>query len=194
MTRSIALAVGRKGEDMSIEKLDPLDLISPVPRLGGPTFNCRESELEKLKADNESLIDENYKLSKHITELSDGGIGISNLFWDSEEKKYTGYPVRCFSQEQVVIGLEKLSIALSNLTSEGSQLRYDISHKALRTVGNYHQSKYPKLKAENGRLKDVLSSLVDIQNGPPLIRDTENWNEIMKKAFVALGLKGQDHE
>jgi len=40
---------------------------------------------------------------------------------------------------------------------------------------------------EIDELKDILESLVDIQNGPPLIRATDKWNEIMTKAYKLLG-------
>ena len=47
-----------------------------------------------------------------------------------------------------------------------------------------------KREAENARLRRALESLMDIQNGPPLVRDTEAWNEAMAEAGQALGEKG----
>lgn len=38
------------------------------------------------------------------------------------------------------------------------------------------------LMAAAPELADCLRDLFDIQNGPPLIRDTEKWEEIMKRA------------
>lgn len=43
-----------------------------------------------------------------------------------------------------------------------------------------------ELNEKNKRLKDCLQRLVDIQNGPPLIRDKEEYDEIMKEAVQLL--------
>ncbi len=47
-----------------------------------------------------------------------------------------------------------------------------------------------KLKSANTELKAILGDLVDIQNGSPLVRDTDKWNKIMKKAYEILGWEG----
>ena len=43
-----------------------------------------------------------------------------------------------------------------------------------------------KLQSENAKLKKALEALYAVQNGPPLIRDTDEWNTAMKHASELL--------
>ena len=42
------------------------------------------------------------------------------------------------------------------------------------------------LQSENERLKAALEALCAVQNGPPLIRDTDEWNTAMERASELL--------
>jgi len=42
------------------------------------------------------------------------------------------------------------------------------------------------LKAETERLREALSDLLGVQNGPPLVTWTEEWNAAILKAEAAL--------
>lgn len=41
---------------------------------------------------------------------------------------------------------------------------------------------------------DVLEDLVDLQNGPPLLRYEKKWLEVMDRAEKILGRKGRGYE
>ena len=43
-----------------------------------------------------------------------------------------------------------------------------------------------ELESELAACKTALSDLIDLQNGPPLIRDKEAWGIAMTKAFCCL--------
>ncbi len=47
--------------------------------------------------------------------------------------------------------------------------------------------KYADLRRENEALRNALESLVDLQNGPPLISDTAEWELAMWAAYRVLG-------
>lgn len=47
--------------------------------------------------------------------------------------------------------------------------------------------KYADLRRENDLLRNALESLVDLQNGPPLLKYAEEWELAMWAARRALG-------
>ncbi len=47
--------------------------------------------------------------------------------------------------------------------------------------------KYADLKAENEALRNALETLVDVQNGPPLMKYEAEWELAMWTAYRALG-------
>lgn len=46
-------------------------------------------------------------------------------------------------------------------------------------------------EADNARLREALQDLMDVQNGPPLVRDEEDWNNAMGAARKALSGEGK---
>lgn len=44
------------------------------------------------------------------------------------------------------------------------------------------------------KVLDILEDLVDLQNGPPLLRYEKEWLEVMDRAEKILGRKGRGYE
>lgn len=51
---------------------------------------------------------------------------------------------------------------------------------------NMTAARAERLEADLAAAREALQALLDVQNGPPLIRDTEEWNVAMALARAAL--------
>jgi hypothetical protein len=64
-------------------------------------------------------------------------------------------------------------------------------HKLASDIQNYASTLNREVLEENEKLKAALNDLVDVQNGPPLVRDTDQWNEIMERCYKLLSESSQ---
>lgn len=53
----------------------------------------------------------------------------------------------------------------------------------------FWKARCKKVEEANAELRDILEWLVDLQNGPPLLKYEEVWNNTMDRAAKALGRK-----
>ena len=95
--------------------------------------------------------------------------------WDTPHAPSTEVIVACVSRhlDELVAERDALSMAL---------------HRSYPSVQKAEGLEREKVEAERDALRSALQALVDEQNGPPLLKDSEYWEAAMNQAGEALGV------
>jgi len=77
----------------------------------------------------------------------------------------------------------------ARLAEENAQLQCILGEA--EEAARVEEVRATKAEADNARLREALQDLMDVQNGPPLVRDEEDWNKAMSSARAALSGEGK---
>lgn len=70
---------------------------------------------------------------------------------------------------------------------EDDLVKLEVAAESMRECIAQQQLDIVTLGQEVGRLREALGGLIDMQNGPPLLRYEPSWRIAMEKARAALG-------
>jgi hypothetical protein len=95
------------------------------------------------------------------------------------------YPAHYVAAHRAADALEKREYY--NCRLEDDLVKLEAAAESLREHIAEQQLDIVTLGQEVGRLREALEGLIDMQNGPPLLRYEPSWRIAMEKARAALG-------